>query len=68
MSADSRRHVEIPVFVCLISPVYVVCMEDVTPRPADLSVGQQHPLIKDLFNKEGGSTQVPPELKIDASL
>jgi hypothetical protein len=42
-------------------------MEDVTPRPADLSVGQQHPLIKDLFNKEGGSTQVPPELKLDAS-
>jgi hypothetical protein len=40
MSADSRRHVEIPVLVCLILPVYVVCMEYVTPKPTDLSAGQ----------------------------
>ena len=40
----------------------------VTPRPTDLSAGQLKPLMKVLFNKETGSKQVPPELKVDASL
>jgi len=40
----------------------------VTPRPTDISAGQLRPLKEDLFNKERRSKQVPPELKVEASL